>query len=178
MSERLEFGKPRDIAQALLRLPSRQHPDYVKTGGPIEHLTYFKEHLEETISLIKKGIEITPKMTWIPLELDDMKLLEKVSFYRSSKPIITADWVTIQRENSWALLLPRDDDEEYRWWQITQMRPSLGLPDEMKLICVETNTRFMGERVNYRYNELSVFDFFVVKPEELQNLCEELARFG
>ena len=178
MSTRLEFGKPNDPLQALIRLPDRQHQEYEIIGSPIEHLTHFKEALEEIAVEVLGGKDVPLEHRWLPLEIEDMRLLEKMSFYRSPEPIITAQWELIRDEHFWADYLPRERDGEYRWWQVSKMLPSLNLPQQIELVSVETNTCFKAERTLYRYDKFSTFDLFVLKPEELQGLTEELKRFG
>ena len=178
MSIRLEFGKPNDPFQALIRLPDRQHQEYEINGSSVEHLTHFKEALVEIAVGVLEGKDVSLEHRWLPLEIEDMKLLEKMSFYRSPEPIITANWEFIRDEHFWADYLPRERDGEYRWWQVSKMLPSLNLPKQVELMSVETNTRFESKRTLYRYDEFSTFDLFVLKPEELQGLTEELKRFG
>jgi hypothetical protein len=178
MSRGLEFGKPEDQYRALIRLPDRGHSEYHSAGGPIEHLTHFKEAVLEIATTVNEGKTLPLDARWIPLELADMKMMERISFSRLPDPVVTAQWGYLSDGSVWYPHVPGEiDDDEWRWWQVSLMEPSLNLPRKHELICIETNSRFSGEVTLHRYDEHSEFDLFIVNPDELRNLQDELTRY-
>ncbi len=175
MSPRLEFGKPTTDLQAIIRLPDSSHPEYELHGSAIEHLVHLKELFED---ILIKNQEIISNLSlgdrWTPLALEDMKLLEEGSFRRDLENPITVDWEQIRRNNPWSDYLPSGDDE-YRWWQVSEMVPALSVPSA-KLVCIESNSKFHRTKTDYRFNEQSEFDIFVLTPEEFDSLKQELTR--
>lgn len=176
MSQRLEFGKPSTDLQAIIRLPDPDHPDYNITAGPIEHLAHLKELIEDILIKNREAIsDLNLVDRWTPLVLEDIRLLEKVSFRRDLENSITVDWEYIRDKSNWSGFLPSMDDDEYRWWQITEMVPALSVPSA-KLVCVESNSKYDRTKTDYRFNEHSEFDIFVLTPEEFDSLKQELTR--
>ncbi len=176
MSPRLEFGRPSTDLQAIIRLPDSGHPDYNIAAGPIEHLVHLKGLIEE---ILIKNQEIISDLSLgyrrIPLGVEDMRLLEKVSFRRDLENSITVDWEYIPYESNWSGFLPSVDDDEYRWWQIAEMVPTLSV-SSAKLVSVESNSKYHRTKTDYRFDEHSEFDIFVLTPEELDSLKQELTR--
>jgi len=180
MSRELVFGKPATVEQALLRLPDGRHPEYGKDeGGPIEHLVHFQEHLVEMLSevqeqgleyLLNSGIDIRN----IPLELEDIKLLERYSFRRDMDNSVTIQVEYIPEDNVWSLYLPSGDDE-YRWWQISKLIPPLGIPS-VELLCIEMNSKYIPEETSFRFDDDSEFEVFLLTTEELNSLYQLLKR--
>jgi len=179
MSPPPEFGKPSTDSQALSRLPGPNHPEYELHGSAIEHLVHFRNYVVEMLSWTpREGQEAIHNPSigqrWIPLGLEDMKLLEEGSFRRDLENPTTVDWECIRRNNPWSDYFPSGDDE-YRWWQITDLVPALSVPSA-KLVCVESNSKFQATKTDHRFNEHSEFDIFVLTSEELNSLITELSR--
>jgi hypothetical protein len=171
MGERLKFGRPDSPAQALLRLPTRQHPDYLSSGGPIEHLVHLNEHLG-VVSVERDGLPLIERN--VPLNIDDMRLLEKFSFRRRRDELLTIQWESIRRGSEWSLIFPQGYDS-YRWWQVARMQPDLDLPG-LIFVSVELNSRFCSQPTEWRSDENSEFELFLLTPEELMGLKAELTR--
>ena len=136
---RLEFGKPQSPLQAIIRIPDRSHPEYDKDGGPFEHVAHFGETLANIIRKILDGEDIPLEGRWIPLEIEDMKLLRDVSsFTCEQEPILTTYWGTISQESVWGREYFPTRDNSYRWRQVSKMNPRLDMKG-FELICVETS---------------------------------------
>ena len=178
MSPPPEFGKPSTDSQALSRLPTLSHPEYELRGSEIEHLVHFRNYVVRMLSWTpREGQEAihnpSIEQRWIPLGLEDMKLLEEGSFRRDLENPITVNWEYIIN-NPWSDYFSSDDDE-YRWWQITDLVPALSIPS-VKLVCVESNLKFEMTKTDHRFNKHSEFDIFVLTSEELNSLITELSR--
>ena len=176
MTERLVFGRPESSSQAMLRLPTRKHPDYDTEygGGPIEHLSHFEEHLTYLATEILNGMRPSLLERCIPLELEDMKVMEAVSFRRELGSALTVGWEYIRASSHWGLFFPTGDND-YRWWQISEMTPKLELPS-FSLFCIESNEQWVKERVEHRFNDFSEFELILLSSQELTSLKEELTR--
>lgn len=172
MKERLKFGRPDTPAQAILRLPTREHPDYEITTSPIEHLTHFNEWLTGLVVRFPAALESPLLDREIPLEYEDVRLMEKFSFSRQKEERFTVQWGFIRKNNELSLIFPSGSDN-YRWWQISRVVPKLDLP-RLSMICVETNRNFSLEDTEYRFNENSEFSFLLLTSEELANLKEKI----
>ena len=171
---RLEFGRPQDPLQATFRLPDKVHPEYKIDGGPFEHLAHLKKVLLETIGKILIGQEIPLEERYVPLEIEDMKLLKQASsFICSQESILTAEWNALSEKSAWAEYFP-SGDHGYRWWQVSQMKPALGISG-YEIFCVETNDQFEQET---HFNQNSAFDIFILTPEEIKSLKKDLIRGG
>lgn len=179
MSSRPEFERPKTVGQAIRRLPACSHPEYEKEGGSIEHLVHLRS---KVIDLIRSALRYGPDFLsdsaldtrWIPLEVEDVQLLEQLSFYRDLENAVTVQWEYIRKESEWANYYSSGDDQ-YQWWQISEMIPPLTIQSS-KLVCVETNYHFLMQETNYRTDENSEFDIYIFTPEELNSLLQELTR--
>ncbi len=171
---RLEFGQPTTPEQAILRLPEESHPDYKIAAGVIEHLVHFRNVVEGVLNKEPDTIpDISLDERWIPLNLEDIKLLEKASFRRDLQNAITISWEYIPLDSKWAGMLQYDDND-YRWWQVTELLPSLK-DSSLKLVCVESNSEFSGNE-NFRFNENSDFNILILTFGEFDSLKQELTR--
>jgi len=169
---RLEFGRPTSVSQALYRLPGKDHSRYDKEEG-VEHVAHFKKRLTILHHLIENEVHIPLEIRWIPLQIEGMKLLKTSnSFVRKPDPILTVSWEYVSNKSYWGKNFFPSGNEEYRWWQISEMDPNIDLP-KYKLICVETNNQFDKST---HYNKHSDFDLFIMKPEDLEFLAEVLMK--
>ena len=168
--EKLKFGRPNSAIQAMIRLPTPNHPDYWKIQcGPIEHLAHLNKHLTRLVIE-----EPTLYRRWVPLNLEDMKLLESLSFRRKFEDILTIQWQYIRSSSHWQMFFPTGSSD-YRWWQITKMVPELEIPP-FTLVCVESNSHFSSEKIKRHFDDFSEFNLLLLNPKELTSLKEELSR--
>lgn len=169
----LEFGKPQNPSQALIRLPDKSHPGYdEERKGPYGRVAHFREFMFDVLSKISDGIDIPLEERWFPLKVEEMKLLiDSYSFKRKPEPMLITNWRTIDKESVWGKEYFSTGEDGYRWWRIHEMEPSLDTQG-FELICVETNHSYSKKTI---FNENSRFDIFVLKPEELQSLVNELS---
>ena len=180
MSIELAFGKPTTVEQALSRLPDRTHSEYGKVvGGSIEHLVHFRERLTELQNELQMhGPDYLHNTSLdarnIPLELEDIKLLERYSFRRDLANSVVIQMEYVPEDNEWSLYLP-NGDEEYKWWQISKLIPSLNFPS-VELISVEMNSKSIYEEINYLSDEDSEFEIFLLTAGELNSLYQLLKR--
>ncbi len=120
------------------------------------------------------GIELSLYERWVPLGLEDMKVLERFSFRRKLEDALTVQWEFVRDSSQWELFFPTESDS-YRWWQISKMTPDLELP-LLTLVCVESNSHFILEGVKHHSDDSSEFDLLLLNPQELISLREELTR--
>lgn len=175
---RLEFGRPVDSDQAFLRLPTNDHPLY-GSDTAIEHLAHLCLTLYELQSL-----DLTPEQLrqiclddrLVSLSLEDIQLMEKVSFRRNGL-IALAQHEYIQSQNPWSLYLPSGDNG-YRWWKVTDKEPDLRIAGT-RFVCIESNRRYKHMHdTQWRSDSDSEFDIGLLLPDELDLLVTEITRWN
>lgn len=150
----LEFGRPKTLSQAWVRIPDRSHPLYNIQAGPYEHIAHFREFFYDQFVFYKEGKQdkLSIEQRMIPLLTEDIRLLRQVnSFFLQETETFTCQWGYIPEslENPWSLVLPTGDDE-HRWWQITELEPKAIL-GKLELFSIETNDRFKPQNTNARF---------------------------
>lgn len=171
----LEFGNPRTIESALSRIPGRDHPQYSIQCGAYEHCTHVKEHLYKIINYDLAQLSLEDRM--IPLVTEDMRLLFQLnSLKRNLDTASTFRWSSIEfdENETWTTLLPVGDDN-YRWWQITEIMPGVSV-EGYKLISIEMNSRFESSSDDIRLDDRSEFELVVVRNDELDRLISLLTK--
>ncbi len=177
----LEFGAPRDFIQAMLRLPEGSHPSY-ETDGVIEHLAHFGERLTELTILGVLDQEALGNLSLeerlIPMELEDLNFLESISFKRKDPPITVVDHEYLEPGSLWGDYYLQDD-EDYGWWEIYQMKPDLEI-SSYKLICIMYNkytggAGFPPQRSRLDKNNWDI-EIGILKDSELTLLTQLLGR--
>jgi len=168
----LTFGKPETVEQALLRLPDRTHPLYEK-DQVIEHLAHFKEWFIETYLQIMGGRLARLDNRFAPLTVEEIIIMKNLSFARD-KVLFTANWNFVPKTlYPWYKLYPTEDNE-YRWWQVSEMLPQPKLPHGIKLVAIETNKEFNLNQTGWRLNDQSDFEVGFTESAELKLLRTNL----
>lgn len=177
----LEFGIPKDSSQAIIRLPTRNHPLY-ESDEVIEHLTHIGEELIKlsVLNTLERKYfqELMLEDRLIPLALNDLTFLERISFKRSQTPIATAEHEYIERGSAWGEFYFQNDDD-YGWWEVYLMTPNLEVPNH-KLVCIMFNKYIGGCGFPPQRNRLDEnnwdIEMGLVKDDELSLLVQLLNR--
>lgn len=140
---KLEFGRPQTPRQAFYRLPTKDHPHY-DDNEAIEHLAHISSALFELQILGLKDLgqlqqtDLDERLFLLTLE--ELQIMEEVSFRRAGNIIALAQHEFIQKGNLWSSYLPSGDDG-YRWWKVTDIEPDLGIAGA-RFVCIESNKRY------------------------------------
>lgn len=178
---RLEFGPPQDIEQAQFRLPTRDHPSY-SSDSVIEHLAHLKEVLDKLLSLHESDrtefLEAALGQRLVPLNLEDLRQLEQVSYKRQFPPIVENDHAALLEITHWVMIFPSGDDA-YGWWRIYAMTPKLIIED-YKLVCIMFN-EYRGShgfppRADHLDDKGWEIEIGIVTDQELSLLLKDLGR--
>lgn len=177
----LEFGPPKDFLQAMIRLPERNHLLY-KSDQVIEHLTHIGERLSELLVLSvlePEELENLPlEGRLIPVNLEDLAYLERISFRRNPAPVINAEHEYLEKGSVWGDFYFQDSND-YGWWDVHSMSPNLEIPGH-ELACIMFNKYTGGESFPPQRGRLNPenwdIEIGVVKSSEISLLASLLSR--
>ena len=174
--ETLRFGRPESFEQAILRLPNTDHPEYKIIDGPIQNLNYLKETLESTLKRYEQERTFALEDRLVSLNLEDIKLMETISFKRQAEGSNIVQWEYMRPENMWSQIYPCTDDD-YRWWRVTRMVPEFDSEGGLILIGIETNATFSTRDIFRHDGAKSEYDIGFVIPSEFDALVGEITRW-
>ncbi len=164
---RIEFGRPTDFYQAVMRLPNTDHPDY-GVDQQIERLAHLKDRLESPL--------VGPlEERMVPLDIEDVALMERWSFVLG-KPEEVFPWTRVGSSSSWAPLFYRDENE-YGYFTIWFPEPRLETQNGWeKLLCVAENRSFdvPTDRVLLLSDPETELNLGIVNRDEYDDLLKAL----
>ena len=171
-----DWWTPGNPERALHVLPDRSYPAY-KTDEVVEHLVHLKENIIRIKEIYESDNFIPrPNDRFIPLGSDDIKELEKLSFRRGDV-LATIKWECLIEEKAGHFEdIFATGDHNYRWWQFTKMVPEMALSENLKLVCIETNSNFNLEASTKRSDKNSEFEVGFAYDGELKFLIKHLSR--
>lgn len=158
MTEQLMFGRPQNAAQAKLRLPTRQHPEYNVDGGPMEELAHLNKQLSDWEDAIRNGLVLPLGERRVPLSPEAMRQLERRSFCRDPETALTAFDAYTKPAGT---------------WQISKMKPEVG-NSKFCLICLKSQEQIRLDSKLEPYDPRSEFEIFLLTFKEPDSLKSEL----
>lgn len=164
----MSLSNPKNIQEALSRLPNRDHTLYKKKEPTIENLAHYREWLEEII--LTAPVEVLDERV-IRLTLDELELMEQTSFARNPNSQLLFYWSTITDESPWAEVLNENlkDDDAYTFWRISMANLQ---PEFIStIVFIERCDRYTEDPKRFRDRNIYIV---VTSQEELTDLFNHL----
>lgn len=141
-----------------------------------ENLLTFQEWVDEAMMAMQTSVTDIPlDYRFAHLSIDEMFFMQGILYYEG-KVLQESNWEYIPQDLiGWSELLPTED-EEYHWWQVSEVSPGFELPVGTHLIVIELNSRFDMDENWERFDRDSEFEVGFVTDEELELLLTCLGR--
>lgn len=141
-----------------------------------QNLICFQEWFAQAMDAMQSGVADIPlDYRFAHLDVDEMFFMQGILYYEG-KVLLESNWEYVPQDLvGWSDLLPVEDNE-YHWWQVSEVSPGFELPSGAHLVVIELNSRHDWDDVGERFDRDSEFEIGFVTDEELQRLLNCLGR--